>query len=43
MVNALEEMKYRDRYHAVIVNDSLEVAAEELYQQISSKSRNEEQ
>jgi guanylate kinase len=39
---AVEEMKCRDRYHAVIVNDRLQEAAEELYRQISKKSRNEE-
>jgi guanylate kinase len=33
------EMECRDRYHTVIVNDELEAAAEELYQQISGQSR----
>jgi guanylate kinase len=35
LANATEEMKYRDRYDEVIINDDLEVAAEELYELIS--------
>jgi guanylate kinase len=35
MSNAVEELGYRDRYHTVIINDDLAIAAEELYQRIS--------
>jgi guanylate kinase len=40
--NARAELEYRDRYQVIIVNDELEVAADELYHHIAQKPRNEE-
>jgi guanylate kinase len=36
--NATQELECRDRYHKIIINDSLEVAAENLYQYILNGS-----
>ncbi|MDR0346990.1 MAG: guanylate kinase [Coriobacteriales bacterium] len=38
MADALEEMEYRDKYHALIVNEHRETAAEELYQHIAPEA-----